>query len=94
MGLLAYLNEESVTFDRIDFFTEEAMEESWKINFPIIKPNFINNFEKRNNNIKPSFTDNNEIKIEKVKNKNFIVFNAASHEDYVYSYKIILNKKQ
>ena len=93
MGLLAYLNEDSVTFDRIDFFTEEAMEKSWKINFPIIKSNFIYNFEKRNNNIKPSFTDNNEIKIEKVKNKNFILFNAASHEDYVYYYKIILNKK-
>ena len=73
------------------------MEERWKINFPIITSNFLYTFEKRNKKIKPIFNDKNEIVIEKIKEntifKNYIVFDAAFHEDYVYSYKIIFKKE-
>ena len=47
--------------------------------------------------LKPIFSDKNEIQIEKIKInnafKNYIVFNAAYHEDYVYTYKIVLKNK-
>ena len=93
MGLVAYLNENNVIFDRIEFSTEEVLDERWKIDFPIDISNFKYNFEKRNKKIKPIFTDNNEIRIEKDNNQIFIVFNAGFHEDYVYIYKIILKRK-
>ena len=94
MGLIAYLNQNNIIFDRIEFSTEEIMEERWKIDFPMDVSNFIYSFDKRNKKIKPIFKDNNEIKIEKIKKnnniiKNNIVFNAAFHEDYVYKYKVI-----
>ena len=54
--------------------------------------NFIYTFDKRNKKIKPYFKDKSEIKIEKIKatRKNYIVFEAAIHVDYVYMYNIIL----
>ena len=98
MGLIAYLNEDNVIFDRIEFSTEEVMEERWTINFPIKPSEFIYTFDKRNKKIKPIFNDGNGITIEKIEKnnilKNFIVFNAAKHEDYVYDYKIVLKKKE
>ena len=94
MGLIAYLNQNNITFERIAFSTGEILEEKWKIDFPINISNFIYTFKKRNKKIKPSFTDKNDIIIEKIKvkkkYKNYIVFNAAFHEDNVYTYKIIL----
>jgi hypothetical protein len=94
MGLIAYLNEESVSFDRIEFSTGETFGESWKINFPIEKSNFIYTSDKRNTKIKPVFTGNSEIKIEKVLENNidekYIVFDSSTHSDVVHSYKIIL----
>ena len=94
MGLIAYLNEESVSFDRIEFSTGETFGESWKINFPIEKSNFIYTSDKRNTKIKPIFTGNSEIKIEKVLENNidekYIVFDSSTHSDVVHSYKIIL----
>ena len=94
MGLIAHLNKENVIFDRIEFVTEEIMEEKWKIDFPINPSNFQYTFEKRNKKIKPVFSNKTEIKIlkEVVNNesKYYIEFNAASHEDYIYCYKIIL----
>ena len=94
MGLIAYLNEESVIFDRIEFSTGETFGESWKIDFPIEKSNFIYAYDKRNIKIKPSFTDKSEIKIEKTmennNNEKYIVFDSATHSDFVHSYKIIL----
>ena len=93
MGLVAYLNVDNVIFDRVEFSTEEILDERWIIDFPIDVNNFKYNFEKRNKKIKPLFT-NNDIKIENNNgNKRFIIFNAASHEDYVYIYKIVLKKK-
>ena len=97
MGLIAYLNKENIQFDRIEFSTEEIIEEKWKINFPINISNFIYTFEKRNKKIKPIFNDKNAIKVETIKEKNinkkYIVFHAAFHEDYVYIYKIIFKNK-
>ena len=94
MGLIAYLNESNIIFHRIEFATEEVLEEKWIINFPINTSNFIYNFEKRNKKIIPIFNDTNEIKIEKTnKNKNYIIFNSAYHEDYVYNYKIKIKNK-
>ena len=94
MGLIAYLNEESVIFDRIEFSTGETFGESWKINFPIEKSNFLYTSDKRNTKIKPVFTGNSEIKIEKVLENNidekYIVFDSTTHSDAVHSYKIIL----
>ena len=91
MGLIAYLNHNNIIFDRIEFSTEDIMEERWKIDFPINASNFKYTIDKMN---KPIFKDKNEIKIETIKRnnniKNYIVFNAAFHEDYVYKYKIIL----
>ena len=96
MGLIAYLNQKNIIFERIEFNTEEIMEERWKIDFPINASNFKYIFDKRNKKIKPIFKDTNGIKIEKIKknkNKNnvtnYIVFNAAFHKDYVFRYKII-----
>ena len=97
MGLIAYLDDKNIIFKRVEFSTEEIEEEEWKINFPINISNFIYSFDKRNKKIKPNFNDNNEIRIEKMGEnnniKNYIVFNAASHEDYVYTYKIVLKNK-
>ena len=93
MGLIAYLNHNNVIFDRIQFETEEILEEQWKIDFPIKISDFQYTFEKRNKKIKPVFIDKNEVSVEKIDNKNYIVFNAAYHEDYVYKYKIILKSK-
>ena len=92
IGLIAYLNKENVVFERIEFLTEEILEEKWKIDFPINISNFIYTFDKRNKKIKPYFKDKSEIKIEKIKEtrKNYIVFEAAIHVDYVYMYNIIL----
>ena len=97
MGLIAYLNKENVVFERIEFSTEEILEEKWKIDFPIDPSNFIYTFEKMNKKIKPHFRDKSEIKIEKIKDNssfinkvnNYIVFNSAIHPDYVYMYKIV-----
>ena len=94
MGLIAHLSHENVIFDRIEFVTEEIMEEKWKIDFPINPSNFEYTFEKRNKKIKPIFPDKSEIKVLKEgvfnETKFYIEFNAASHEDYIYCYKIIL----
>jgi hypothetical protein len=96
MGLIAHLSKENVIFDRIEFVTEEIMEEKWKIDFPIITSNFEYTFEKRNKKIKPIFSDKSEIKVLKEivnnESKFYIEFNAASHEDYIYCYKIILKE--
>ena len=102
MGLIAYLNKENVIFERIEFSTEEILEEKWRIDFPINTSNFIYTFEKRNKKIKPYFKDKSEIKIEKLKQSdyfgnsnnvlNFIVFNAAIHIDYIYTYEIVLKR--
>ena len=93
MGLIAYLNQDNVIFDRIQFDTEKILEEKWKINFPIKLSDFQYTFDKRNKKIKPIFKDNIKITVEKINNKNYIVFNSASHVDYVYIYKIILKTK-
>ena len=90
MGLIAYLSEDNIIFDRIEFVTEEIMDEKWKIDFPINSANFNYNFGKRNKNVKPIFNNNNDIKIEKLEGINYIFFNAAYHNDYVYCYKIII----
>ena len=96
MGLIAHLSKENIIFDRIEFATEEIMEEKWKIDFPIKISNFEYTFEKRNKKIKPFFPDKSEIKVlKKVVNnesKFYIEFKAASHEDYIYCYKIILKE--
>ena len=97
MGLIAHLNKENIIFDRIEFCSGEKYGESWKIDFPVEQSKFIYQFDKRNKKIKPVFQDKNEIKIEKDtkngKNDYYINFKAAFHEDYVYSYKIVLKKK-
>ena len=98
MGLIANLNKDNIIFDRIEFSSEEIMEERWKIDFPINISNFIYGFDKRNKKIKPFFKDENGIKIEKKEEnnaiKNYIVFNAAFHEDYVYIYKIVFKNEK
>ena len=98
MGLIANLNKDNIIFDRIEFSSEEIMEERWKIDFPINISNFIYGFDKRNKKIKPFFKDENGIKIEKKEEnnaiKNYIVFNAAFHEDYVYVYKIVFKNEK
>ena len=52
-------------------------------------------FDKRNKKEKPVFHDNN-VTIEQMQQNNilekYIVFNAATHSDYIYRYKIILKK--
>ena len=97
IGLIAYLNKNSIRFDRIEFSSEEILDERWKIYFPINISNFIYTFEKRNKKIKPFFDGKNEIKVEKIKEnyiiKKYIVFNAAFHEDYVYIYKIVFKNQ-
>ena len=99
MGLILNLNEENAIFERINFSNEEVMEERWKINFPIKTSDFKYRFDRRNKKIKPVFNDKNEIKIEKIDDnnnikENFIVFNAAMHEEYVYIDKIFLKEKK
>ena len=92
MGLIAYLNENNVIFDRIQFSAEEIMEERWNINFPMNISTFIYTFEKMNKKIKPIFVDKDIIKIKKVNNtKIFIIFTAAIHQEYVYKYKIVFS---
>jgi len=97
MGLIAYLNDKNIIFERVEFSTGEIEKEKWKIDFPINISNFVYTFDKRNKKVKPIFSDKNEIQIEKIKInnafKNYIVFNAAYHEDYVYTYKIVLKNK-
>ena len=94
VGLIAYLNKNNVIFERIDFPEEEIFEEKWIINFPINSSDFIYTFEKRNKKIIPIFNDINGINTEKNNNKkNYIIFNAAYHEDYIYNYKIIIKKE-
>ena len=101
MGLIAYLNRENVIFERIEFSTEEILEEKWKIDFPINISNFVYTLEKMNKKVKPYFKDKGEIKIEIIKEKrfliiqkhNYFVFNAAIHPDYVYMYRIIFINK-
>ena len=95
MGLIAHLTDKKIIFERVEFNTGEIMEEKWKIDFPINIDNFPYTFEKMNKKVRPIFHDN-YIKIEENKENNifekYIVFNAASHVDYVYTYKIILKK--
>ena len=97
MGLIVYLNNNSVIFDRIKFSTEEIMEERWNIKFPLNISNFNYNFDKMNKKIKPVFVDKSKIEIKKININNndtiFIIFNAALHKDYVYKYKIELKSK-
>lgn len=95
MGLIVYLKKNNVIFDRIQFSTEEILEERWNINFPMNASNFIYKFEEMNKKLKPFFDGKNGIKIEiinkkKYNKKIFIIFKAAFHQDYVYKYKIIL----
>ena len=95
MGLIVYLKKNNVIFDRIQFSTEEILEERWNINFPMNASNFIYKFDKMNKKLKPFFDGKNGIKIEiinkkKYNKKIFIIFKAAFHQDYVYKYKIIL----
>ena len=93
MGLIAYLSQNNIVFERVEFLTEEIMKEKWKIDFPINVDKFEYTFEKRNKKIKPVFHDNN-INIEQIKGKNqqnYILFNAATHVDYIYKYQVILN---
>ena len=95
MGLIAYLNENNVIFDRIQFSAEEIMEERWNINFPMNISNFIYTLEKMNKKIKPIFVDKNRIKIKKINNtKIFIIFTAALHQEYVYKYKIVFSNME
>lgn len=93
MGLIAHLTDKNIIFERVEFSSGEIMEEKWKIDFPINVENFQYTFEKRNKKENPVFHDKN-IKIEEKKEKNnlgkYIVFNAATHSDYIYRYKIIL----
>ena len=93
MGLIAHLTDKNIIFERVEFSTGEIMEEKWKIDFPINVDNFTFTFDKRNKNEKPVFHDDN-IKIEQIQVNNslekYIVFNAATHSDYIYKYKIIL----
>ena len=93
MGLIAHLTDKNIIFERVEFLTGEIMEEKWKIDFPINVDNFEYTFEKRNKKENPVFHDEN-IKIEEINENNvsanYIVFNAATHSDYVYKYKIIL----
>ena len=94
VGLIAYLNKSNAIFERIDFTEEEIFDEKWIINFPINTSDFIYTFEKRNKKIIPIFNDTNGIIIEKNNNKkNYIIFNAAYHEDYIYNYKIIIKNE-
>ena len=96
MGLIAHLTDKNIIFERVEFLTGEIMEEKWKIDFPINVENFEYTFEKRNKKEQPVFHDDN-IKIEEIKENNdfgkYIVFNAATHSDYIYKYKIILKKE-
>ena len=93
MGLIAHLTNKNIIFERVRFLTEEIMEEKWKINFPINVKEFEYTLEKLNKKEVPVF-QNKTIKIEEKMENNFlnyyIVFNAASHSEYVYKYKIVL----
>ena len=95
MGLIAHLTDKNVIFERVEFSTGEIMEEKWKIDFPINVNNFQYTFDKRNKKEKPVFHDNN-VTIEQMQQNNilekYIVFNAATHSDYIYRYKIILKR--
>ena len=96
MGLIAHLSDKNVIFERVEFSTGEIMEEKWQIDFPIKLDNFKYTFDKRNKKEKPIFNDKN-ITIEKIQQNNisdkYIIFNAATHSDYIYKYKIILKNK-
>ena len=95
MGLIAHLTDKNIIFERVEFSSGEIMEEKWKIDFPINVENFQYIFEKRNKKENPVFHDKN-VKIEEKEEKNnlgkYIVFNAATHSDYIYRYKIILKR--
>ena len=96
MGLIAHLRDNNIIFERVEFLTGEIMEEKWKIDFPINVENFPYTFEKRNKKEKPVFNDG-KITIESIKEDKFsgkyIVFNAATHVDYIYKYEIVINDK-
>ena len=96
MGLIAHLSDKNIIFERVEFLSEEIMDEKWKIDFPIKVENFQYTFYKRNKREKPIFP-NGIIKIEEKKEKlflnNYIIFDAATHLDYVYKYKIVLKSK-
>ena len=97
MGLIAHLNNKNVIFERVEFFTEEIMDEKWKINFPINPDLFEYTFEKRNKKIKPVFHNNNITNVNVIRGKliqNYILFDAATHVDYIYKYKIILKDSE
>ncbi len=95
MGLVGYLYIDKIVFERVEFSTREVMEEKWKIDFPIDKSKFEYTFETRNKKIMPIFNDENGIKIVKKNNnkRTFIIFDSASHPDYIYNYKILLKDK-
>ena len=96
MGLIAHLTDKNIIFERVEFASEEIMDEKWKIDFPIKTENFQYTFDKRNKREKPVF-HNGTIKIEEKKEKlfinNYIIFDAATHVDYVYKYKIVLKNE-
>ena len=98
MGLIVYLKKNNVIFDRIQFSTEEILEERWNIKFPINSSNFNYKFDKMNKKIKPFFDDKNRMKIIIINKKNnkkiLIIFKAAFHQDYVYKYKIVLKNTE
>ena len=93
MGLIAHLSNKNIIFERVRFLTEEIMDEKWKIDFPINVKEFNYTLEKLNKKEIPVF-HNNKIKIEEKQENNvlnkYIVFDAATHVDYVYEYKIVL----
>jgi len=95
MGLMAHLTDKNVIFERVEFSAGEIMKEKWKIDFPINFDNFQYTHNKRNKKEKPVFIDD-DIKIMQIKDFNnsekYIIFNAATHSDYIYKYKIIFKK--
>ena len=101
MGLIAHLSDKNIIFERVRFLTEEIMDEKWKIDFPINVKEFNYTLEKLNKKEIPVF-HHNIIKLEEKQENNvlnkYIVFDAATHVDYVYEYKIVLksdmNKSQ
>ena len=70
MGLIAHLSDKNIIFERVEFLSEEIMDEKWKIDFPIKVENFQYTFDKRNKREKPIFP-NGIIKIEEKKEKLF-----------------------
>ena len=88
MGIIAELNENKISMERIYLMTEEKLEDKWIINFPIKVSNFEYTLDKLSKNINPPFFEDSN-KIEYDENKRLIKFLSAVHERYVYCYKII-----